>query len=131
MWSVDAALTQGPFSFSGEVVGFDKGTNGSFGDFWNGLSGVEGPGGSSLGSEVSDDTPWGITGSYMVTPDEYEIAVRYDDSDNNDNEDAITAGVNRYMSGHDIKWYAGYTWYESDGPIGDVDVLTVGIGMSF
>jgi Phosphate-selective porin O and P len=103
--AAEAALTSGPFSVSAEVVDFDDG---------DAILGFPSKSGDDLhyGSDNSfvsanpaDSTPWDVTLSYMFT-DQYEAALRYEDSDDASDLDitAWSAGVTRYIQGHDIKW---------------------------
>jgi hypothetical protein len=134
-FAVDGAITSGPFSGSLEVVKFDNGRdNDTFAPIWMGVPGAvtDGFGTPFPGSEVSDTTPWAATVSYMITPDEYEVAFRYEDSDNDDDETVIRVGINRYVKGHDIKWHLGWTSFSTDNTASDdVDMITLGMGLSF
>ena len=129
--AVDAQFTSGPFFASAEVVSFDDGTGAPpvFGFGWPGVAGVP-----LVGlSDTSDTTPFALTGSYMFGEDEYEVGVRFEDSDNVNDETAITVGINRYVRGHDIKWTLSYTMFDTDAalPADDTDVISLALGMSF
>ena len=114
-WALEAAFAQGPFSVAGEIVSFDDGIDGT--NFF-------GP-----GDLLADTTPWDITASYMFT-DMYEVAVRYQDLDNDDDGRILGAVVNRYVQGHDIKWLLQYQKLESD-TIDDIDEIGLGLAVSF
>jgi hypothetical protein len=44
----------------------------------------------------------------------------------------IRVGINRYVSGHDIKWHLGWTSFETDNDsLDDIDMITLGLGLSF
>jgi hypothetical protein len=134
-FSVDGTITSGPFSGSVELVDFDDGSDtGVFGPLWIGVPGavIDSSNTAFPGSEVAGTTPWAATVSYMITPDEYEIAFRYEDSDNDNDETVIRVGINRYVSGHDIKWHLGWTSFETDNvSLDDIDMITLGLGLSF
>lgn len=117
--TIDASMTTGPFSAAVELADFDKGDAGTFG-LGHGL----------IGNDVADTTPWGVTLSYLITP-EYEIAGRYEDADDNDDTTGWALGVNRYIRGHDIKWGAQWRAIKTDNAVGDIDQLGVGLGVSF
>lgn len=119
-------LTHGPFALSGEIVDFDKGTSvagvDTFGINHSVIPGVL--------VDVANTTPWAATGSYMFT-DMYEAAVRYEDTDDANNTTRWTIGVNRYVSGHDIKWTAEYSKVKSDALANDIDLWGFGLAVSF
>ncbi|MFN0244493.1 MAG: porin [Planctomycetota bacterium] len=134
-WGIEAALTAGPIAISAEMVDFDKGSvvggNDEFGVHDPILSNID----SDLAtSDVADTTPWNATASYMFT-EMYEAAVRYEDSDNDEDTNAFHVAVNRYVQGHDIKWTLQWTNISSDAtlanPEGDITQIGVGLGVSF
>ena len=102
----DAVFTMGAFSAHAEVVDYDQ-------DFFG-----------------QDVTPFSVTASYMVSPDEYEIAVRFEDLDDGNDTTIITGGVNRYVTGHDAKWGINYTTTQSDVSSLEIDVISVGLTLS-
>jgi len=102
----DAVYTIGAFSAAAEIVDYDQ-------DYFG-----------------TDMTPFSVTASYMVSPDEYEIAVRFEDLDDSDDTTIITGGVNRYVAGHDAKWGINYTTVNSDDSSIEVDIISVGLTVS-
>lgn len=114
----EAELTAGPFSLSGELVDF--GTNGVVTDS------------SVVGTPVygfGNTTPWDVTGSYLFT-DQWEVAGRYEDLDDTNNDKVSSFGVNYYVSGHDIKWTAEYQKLATDAASGDVSKVMVGFSIA-
>jgi hypothetical protein len=102
--ALEAALTAGPFSVHAEMVDFDDGD--STGSFLSkdGSPLHYGSDNTLVDADPADSTPWDVTVSYMFT-EMYEAMVRYEDSDNDTTDiTAWSAGVNRYVQGHDIKW---------------------------
>ena len=135
-FAIDAQFTAGPFSASAEFVDFDKGTGAAgaelFGFGWAGLNGAP----IAIGTaDVSDTTPKAFTASYLFGEDQYEVAARFEDSDNLTEDVAVTVGLNRYIHGHDIKWSFSYTDYNTNNGVtafvGDVEVITVSLAMGF
>lgn len=125
-WTIDAAMTQGPFSISGELVDFDDGDDGAGYGFSHPY--VELVGGAT---DIADTTPWSAQASYMFT-EMYELAVRYEDADDDDDTRSYGAVVNRYVQGHDIKWLVQWVRIESDaGAAEDVDEFGLGLGVTF
>lgn len=123
-WAIDAAVTAGPFSASGEIVDFDSGTSTLAAPFPLPVP-INGAG---LGLGVQDSTPFNLTASYLIT-DMYEAGVRYEDADDAADSSAISAVVNRYSQGHNIKWQAQYTTIDSNA--GDIDWFGFGLTVSF
>jgi len=108
-WLLEAAFVSGPFSFAAEVADFD--------------------------ADVGDNTPWDATASFLFT-EQYEIAARYEDFDDGDADTtATTLGLNRYVSGHDIKWTLQYrridTDFEPNSIAFDRDQVAVGLTVAF
>lgn len=83
----------------------------------------------SLGAEMDDvdggDTGTAMTASYMMTPDTWELAVRVENDGVDGHDDDVRFGVNKYVSGHDLKWQMDF---DSGG---DTDTITVGVLVSF
>lgn len=117
-WAIDAALTSGPLYIAAKIVDFDDGPFG----LTDSVTGI---------NTVDDTTPWNATISYMFT-DMWEVALRYEDADDTDDSTAISASVNRYVMGHDIKWTGEFRTVDSDNATtGDFDVFGLGITLSF
>lgn len=103
----DAALNMGEFSAYAE-----------YGDYDDSYFGT----GQSL---------YSIAGGYMFVPDEWEVALRYEDLDDLFGGDAslITLGINRYMAGHDTKWMLNFSDLSADG--GDASTIQLGLTLGF
>jgi hypothetical protein len=72
---------------------------------------------------------WAATVAYMVVPEKYEIAVRYQDTDNIDDDGEFTIGVNRYVVGHDVKWQLNFASADSDDSEKEFDVILLGLNI--
>ena len=97
-----------------------------------GLSGFGGiPGGLASGAFLvaDDSTPFAVVGSYMLTPETWEIAARFQDFDDDADSNKIDVAVNYYIEGHDLKWTVQYSTIDSDA--GDADVITLGLLLAF
>jgi len=105
--AVDANFTMGALGFSAEIV--DLADDGSV------LSG--------------DATPFNVTGSFVIMPDQLEAAIRYEDMDDGANTELITVGANWYLQGHAAKWQFNYVDMSSDF-FGDTDHFQVGLTVS-
>ncbi len=76
-----------------------------------------------------DTDPFSVTGSFMLDPEHWEIALRYEDFDDSLDRVLGTAGVNYYLRGHDLKFQLNAFHLDSDG--GDEDTLAAGATVSF
>ena len=90
-------------------------------DFGDGTSGVF--------QNRSDSTPWALAASWMLVENRWELALRYQDTDNILNESDTTAGVNYYVLGHDVKWQVNLDRIQSDDPKID-DTWRFGLGLN-
>ncbi len=98
--ALDAAFTMGALGISAEIVDVD----------------------------VQNNTPFNVAGSFVVMPDQLELALRYEDADSAINENTITFGANWYLQGHAAKWQFNYITLDSD--VGDTDAFQVGLTVS-
>ena len=124
-FAVQAYLIHRGFSFQAEWL--------DYGDDYNLATG-----GPFLGQQVGGTQPWSATASYMVVPEKYEVAVRYDDYDDNPapldfDRTQWTLGLNRYIQGHDLKWQLNYSRAKNGGTQDgkDYDFLAVGLTIAF
>ena len=114
-WSADVYFTAAALSVSGEIVDYGDG----FSDFVNNPT--------TAFSPLGGQTPWDLTVGYMVVPDQWEAALRFEDFDDTDNTTALTVGVNWYRSGHAAKWQLNYETTSSDLAANEVDVIQVAL----
>ena len=80
-------------------------------------------------------SPWSVTTSYMIVAERYELALRYDDFDDqksplNYNRRTLTVGINRYIEGHDIKWQLNYAAAHKGGEQDGLQDALVAIGLT-
>ena len=104
-------VTSGPFYISGEIV--------------------------SRGTNVGDNTPFTVTGAYLFNED-WEVAARYEGHDDTGvligvtpdvAENTWTLGINKYVSGHDVKWQLQYqNW--SFATADDIGIASLGLTLS-
>lgn len=111
-WAVDAVAVWGGFAVQAEVVHYGDGYDDPTLD-------LEG-----------DTTPWSLTGSWMFM-EGWEAAVRWEDYDESVNQrEQLSIGINKYVSGHDLKWQAN--WISIDGvDAAQNDFLAVGATLAF
>lgn len=105
-------MTSGPFYLGGEIV--------------------------SRGTNVGDNTPFTVTGSYLFNGD-WEVALRYQGHDDTPvmvnavadlAESTASVVLNKYVSGHDVKWqlqYANSSFTTAD----DIGVVSLGLVLAF
>ena len=111
----DVTANYGPFSFYGEVVNFS--------DDWAGA--LAGRFGTDF-SPTDGATPWSTTFSYMLEPETWELAVRYEELDDASDTSLLTFGANYYVAGHNAKWQLNIADISSD--VDAQDGLLVGLG---
>jgi hypothetical protein len=80
---------------------------------------------------VGDSKPWNVTGSFMVN-EEWEIAARYEDLDNDDvfgaagpDNTVLSVGANWYR-GNAGRWQVQWSMFDADDAFADGDVIEVG-----
>lgn len=100
----EAYLSSGPFSISGEIVDLD--------------------------ADLGDATPWVATGTFMVT-EAYEIALRWEELDDDADSRFWSAGLNWYHDDWNTKWQLQYRTGDSDDPAIEVDTISLGLAVSF
>jgi len=75
-------------------------------------------------------TPFSVTAGWAFAPGKWEAALRYEDFDEQTLEREVwSAGLNRYVAGHDIKWQLNYL--HADRPTGDEDTFALGLVLAF
>lgn len=109
---VDGYLTMNALSVHAEVLGMDEE-----------LAAM------AVGNTGGDDAmPYSATVGYMLSPDTWEAALRYEDLDNDLNQTQITAGLTRYVAGHKAKWQLNVTQYDDDNDDGLLIQLGLTVG---
>lgn len=103
----DAQYANGSWAMNAEMLDYSKGSVNVF--------------------DVPDSTPWAVAVSYMVQPNTWEVAARYEDADTATNLGAITLGVNYYVSGHDVKWQFNVIDTTSDNDIEETTALALAL----
>jgi hypothetical protein len=77
--------------------------------------------------DTPDSQPWAATLSYMLEPNKWELAARYEDADTASNLSAITLGANYYVVGHDVKWQLNVVSTMSDNNVEEATALALGL----
>jgi hypothetical protein len=125
-WCFDAVFNVGAFSASGEVVGNDK----DVGFVLPADDTIGGGAGGTVSSNTFDATPWNVAVGFMFVPNQWEAAVRYEDFDDDQNTNAITAGINWYQAGHAAKVQFNYSTVASDDSNNEIDMWQLGLTAS-
>lgn len=123
--SAEALVAHGAFWFQAEVVDYDDGFDGI--DQGNASAVV--PSSPTSRPSQNDTTPWGLTLAYMLSP-MWEVALRYEDLDDDDDTTRVWAGVNIYLEGQRAKWQVSYIDTDSDAAAFDGDEVRVGLVVS-
>lgn len=114
-WTLDALWAMNPFTVGASIIGQGKGYS------------------SNLVTPESE-TAWDIYGTYMFTPNEWELALKYEDLGDVLSTKAFTIGVNWYLYGPDSKWQLNYKNISRDGggvAVPDGGVIEAGLVLSF
>ncbi len=85
--------------------------------------------GTSLAAD--DATAMAIYGTYMLTPDQWELGVRFQDMDDADDTSIMEIGVNRYLDGHNLKYSIGYRSISADTAANESDLIQVQLQVNF
>lgn len=74
------------------------------------------------------NTPFSVTGGYMIRPQEWEVALRFQDLDDDLDTTILGAGVNYYQAGHAAKWQLNISQYDDDNDDGLIFQLGLTVG---
>lgn len=95
-------------------------------------AGVASTPGIGAGTLASDDaTAMALYGTYMLTPDQWELGVRFQDMDDAADTSIMELGVNRYLDGHNLKYSIGYRSVSSDTAALEVDMIQLQLQVAF
>lgn len=122
----DALFAKGRWSGIAEIVDFDDDVRP--GAAINPSTGAVIPSAASI---TGAETPWNVSVGYMLAPEEWEIAARYQDLDDDDETTVVTAALDRYITGHDAQWTLQFDHVSSDAAALEADVWAVGLTVGF
>ncbi len=92
-------------------------------------AGVTAAPGSSMA--VDDATAMTLYGTYMLTPDQWEVGARFQDLDDADDTTIMDLGFNRYIDGHKLKYSIGYRSISSDLAAVEADIIQIQLQVAF
>jgi hypothetical protein len=121
-FGADFRLAMGAFTIGGEIANVDDG----------GL--LIGGGGAVPFTDIAffDNTPWAVYAAFQIVPDQWEIGVRWEDIDDEDSTNILTAGVNWYPSVNTpAKWQLNYIMIDSDDAALDGNAIQLGLVVGF
>lgn len=101
-----------------------------FADFSEGAGGAQ-TGNNPVGFLANDSSPLAVYGTYMLTPDQWEVGLRYQDVDDTADTSLIEVGVNHYLDGHNLKWGFGFRSVSSDNAGFEQDLIQVRLQVRF
>jgi hypothetical protein len=118
-FGLDVTARVAGFSFHAEVADFDDDWAGALGTFFGGLSYTDG-----------GPSPYSATVGYCIPDTDFELAVRYEDLDDDAETTLLTFGANMYMEGHNGKWQLNFLDVSSDdaGVEGSAILLGLTVG---
>lgn len=121
--AIEATAILNRFYLHGEIV--------DYGDDWNLDPNFP-------GEQRGGTAPWAIVTSWMLPNEKVEVALRYEDYDDNQtpmsfDRSLFTAGANYYVAGHDVKWQLNYAYGRNGGTddLADTNILALGLTLGF
>jgi len=121
-FGIDATVSTGQYWVSLEIADFDAGYAGT---------GSEAAGANAI-TGAADQSPMVLAGGWMLTPDEWELGLRYTDWDNGAADTtSIDIAANHYNSGHDVKWTIQLSQLDSNPGGLDGSAISAGVTVSF
>jgi hypothetical protein len=120
-FAADVHIATNVYSFGAEMV--------SLGDAGTGVGSY----GSKSAFLESDSSPVSLQGTYMLSPDAWEVGIRLQDHDNEIDSSTMEVALNRYLDGHKLKWTIFIESYDSDadGDAGEGERGGVGLTLQF
>ncbi len=106
-----------------DVAAFNIGADFRHGPFYAGAELVD-------YDDFIDQTMWSAQASFMLVPEQFEAAARFEDVDDTDSTEVLTLGVNYYMQGHAAKWQFNYIDISSDTTANEGDAFVLGLTAS-
>lgn len=73
------------------------------------------------------NTPWALTGSWLTASREWEVALRLQDHDDDDDTQVVSGGLNWYHGGHKAKWQLNVSDYSSDVSANEGTLIQIGL----
>ncbi len=80
---------------------------------------------------MNDATAMTLYRTYMLTPDQWELGIRFQDMDDTADTSIMEVGVNRYLDGHNLKYSIGYRSISSDVAATEADILQLQLQVAF
>jgi hypothetical protein len=122
----DLLFATGRWSSIVEIVGFQENLRPAPGR--NRSTGALIPSGSSV---TGPETPWDASLGYMLVPDEWELAARWQDLDDDAGTTVLSAVLDRYFAGHDAKWTLQIDSSRSEDPALEGNTVALGLTVGF
>lgn len=76
---------------------------------------------------LANASQWAATASYMIVPDQWEVALRWEELNDSVDRGGFIVGVNYYIEGHNVKWQLNYADIDADAPGNDTQVFSLGL----
>jgi hypothetical protein len=90
------------------------------------------------GEQRGGTAPWTLVTSWMFPNERWELAMRYEDYDDNQapmdfDRSLFTAGANYYVAGHNLKWQFNYAYGRNGGgdDFADANIFALGLTLGF
>lgn len=79
--------------------------------------------------DQADNSPFAVSGSYMIQPEAWEVALRFEDLDTTDDDTILTGGINWYHGGHNAKWQLNFADFSSDVNAAEGTIIQLGLSV--
>lgn len=109
MLALDATVVFGQFSVAAEIADLDDDL------------------GPAKFAVTEGNTPWAVTGSWLTPSREWEVALRLQDHDDDDDTQVVSGGLNWYHGGHTAKWQLNVSDYSSDVSADEGTLIQIGL----
>ena len=116
-FGLDVTARVAGFSFHAEMADFD--------DDWAAVF----TGNNFFGTSYTDGgpSPYSATVGYCIPDTDFEVALRYEDLDDDAETTVMTFGANMYMDGHNGKWQLNFVQADSDDDAIDGSAILLGL----
>lgn len=115
-FGLDVTARVAGFSFHAEVADFDDDWAGALGPIFGNLTYSDG-----------GPSPYSATIGYCIPDTDFEVAIRYEDLDDDADTTAMTIGANMYMEGHNGKWQLNFVDISSDVDANEGSAIILGL----
>ena len=130
-FAVEASLSTNVYSVAAELVSLGEGDDPTPGaTYYPSANGIAASG-FHVPVIAGDTTPFSISGTYMLQPDTWEVGLRFQDLDDAADSTKIDVAATHFVEGHNLKYQAQFTTYDSDSAAIDGTLILLGMNLTF